>query len=100
MLSKIRKLFGSQGSNAAPVAPRPDWKQLGNAALAEGNLAQAAAHYREGAAQEPVKVDRELFEVIRNALEFSRLTHGAFGLDDYVDYMIQYLAAIGPGVLA
>ena len=30
------------------------------------------------AALEPVKVDRELFEVIRNALEFSRLTHGAF----------------------
>lgn len=53
MLSKIRKLFGSPSGNAAPAAPHPTWKQLGNAALAEGNLAQAAMHYREGAAQEP-----------------------------------------------
>ena len=26
------------------------------------------------------------------------LRHGAFGLDDYVDYMMRYLRAIGPGV--
>ncbi len=32
-----------------------------------------------------------------NARDVS-LKHGAFGLDDYVDYMMQYLAAIGPGV--
>ncbi len=26
------------------------------------------------------------------------LRHGAFGLDDYIDYMMQFMAAIGPGV--
>ena len=26
------------------------------------------------------------------------LRHGAFGLDDYIDYMLQYMAAIGEGV--
>jgi poly(3-hydroxybutyrate) depolymerase len=26
------------------------------------------------------------------------LRHGGFGLDDYIDYMMQFLAAIGPGV--
>jgi thiamine biosynthesis lipoprotein len=40
--------------------------------------ASQLSRVNDRAAQEPVKVDRELFEVIRNALEFSRLTHGAF----------------------
>jgi poly(3-hydroxybutyrate) depolymerase len=32
-----------------------------------------------------------------NARDVS-LRHGAFGLDDYIDYMMQFMAAIGPGV--
>ena len=40
--------------------------------------ASQLSRVNDRAAREPVKVDRELFEVIRNALEFSRLTHGAF----------------------
>jgi poly(3-hydroxybutyrate) depolymerase len=32
-----------------------------------------------------------------NARDVS-LRHGAFGLDDYIDYMMQFMEAIGPGV--
>jgi thiamine biosynthesis lipoprotein len=45
------------------------------------------------AALEPVKVDRELFEVIRASLDFSRLTHGAFDVTyASVGYMYDFRA--------
>jgi thiamine biosynthesis lipoprotein len=49
------------------------------------------------AALEPVKVDRELFEVIRASLEFSRITGGAFDVTyASVGYLYDYRARQRP----
>jgi thiamine biosynthesis lipoprotein len=59
----------------------------------ESQLSQINAR----AAREPVKVDRELFDLIRRSLEFSKLTDGAFDITyASVGYLYDYRRHIRP----
>jgi thiamine biosynthesis lipoprotein len=65
---------GGEAAVAAVIASMHEVDRMMSTYKPESQLSRVNAH----AALEPVQVDRELFEVIRASLEFSKLTGGAF----------------------